>query len=88
MPLDLVKVERVDPVPTSKPGCTNYTVTAITIEGTPRTVQYQTINEWKASICDQARKNKTAIWVTWKSSNFRSKDITTVSADDTRWRFA
>ena len=86
MPLDLVTVLRVDSLETSKQGVWSHTITARTIEGNPRTVQYQTCNDWRASFCKESIKPKRQLWVTWRSSDFRSKDLTYVEPDRTAWR--
>jgi hypothetical protein len=75
MPIDLVTIQRVDSVQTAKAGTMNYTITATTIEDRPRTVQYQTVNDWRASVCHQAIAPKRELWINWRSSNFKSKDI-------------
>lgn len=87
MPIDLVTVERVQSMPTTKAGITSYLVTATTIEDHPRTLCFETINEWNASLCHQAVKAHSQLWITWKSNQFRSKDITKVEPDQTALRF-
>lgn len=86
MAIDLVTIQRVDSVPTAKAGTNSYTITATTIEERPRTVQYQTVNEWNASLCHEAIKTKRELWMTWHATNFKSKDLTKVEHDTSAWR--
>lgn len=85
MSLDLVKIERVDPIDTAKPGVTSYTITAITVEEYPRTVQYQTISEKAAAMCYEAQKTRQGVWVTWRDGSYRCKDVTRTELDQTIW---
>ncbi len=85
MPLDLVRVERVDPWQTADPGVMGYTVTGATIEDQPRTVQFQTINDWKASICSVSAERGKLLWIGWKDSRFGVKDIVSVELDTSKF---
>ncbi len=82
---DLVRVERVDPCRTVNPSVMSYTVTGETIEDTPRTVQFQTANDWKAAVCSQAGKLKQLVWIGWRDTSF-GHDIVTVEIDTTKWQ--
>ncbi len=86
MPLDLVTVQRVDRAATANLNVFSYVITATTIEERPRTTQYQTVNDWRAALCEQSIKSKRELWITWRSSDFKSKDITKVEPDTSAWR--
>ncbi len=83
---ELVRVERVDPCPTVNPNVTTWTVTGETIEQYPRTVQFQTINDLKASICSRGKQLERLVWVGWRDSRFGVKDIVTAELDDSKWQ--
>lgn len=85
MPTDLIRVERVDPCKTVNPQVTSYLVTGETVEETPRTVQFSTINDLKASLCSRARQLERYVWIGWRDGRFQSKDIVTVKLDDSKW---
>lgn len=85
---ELVKVERVDPWQTQTPGVMGYTVTGVTIEESPRTVQFQTISDWKAAICSRAIQLEQWVWIGWRDSRFGVKDIVTVELDSTKFQHA
>jgi hypothetical protein len=86
MPLDLVKVERVDPCRTSNPRVTSYLVTGDTIEDQPRRLQVQTINDLRASLCARAKQTERLIWIGWKDSKY-GRDIVTVRLDDSKFSY-
>ncbi len=81
---ELLRVERVDQWPTAKAGVTGYTVTGETIEAEPRTVQFQTANDWKAAVCSQAGHLKKLVWIGWRDTRF-GHDIVTVEIDTTKF---
>lgn len=83
---ELVRVERVDPWQTANPSVKGYTVTGATIEETPRTVQFHTINDLKASLCAVAAQKDRLIWIGWRDSRFGVKDIVTAELDDSRFQ--
>jgi hypothetical protein len=84
VPTDLIKVERVDPCRTVNPSVTSYVVTGETIEEQPRTVQFTTINDLKASLCSRAKQTERYVWIGWRDGRFQSKDIVTVTLDDSK----
>lgn len=84
MPLDLVRVERVDALPTVKPNLQQFTVIAYTVEDVPRVTHYTTVNALRASLCQAAVKSRAALWLTWRE-NAWGKDILRVETDDTSW---
>ena len=87
MATDLVRVTRIEgPWRTADPSVEGYTVTGQTIEAAPRMMQFQTINYWKASVCSQAMERDKLIWIGWKDSRFRTKDIVTAEEDDSQWQ--
>lgn len=79
LPIDRVIVDRIDQADTSKPGCTNYTITAYTVND-QRRVQYQTIRELDASACERSRTLKIPILIRWHRSSF-GKDISRVEIE-------
>jgi hypothetical protein len=85
MPRDLVKVLRVDPCMTVNPQVTSYTVTGETVTAQPRHVQFQTINDLKASICSRGKQLERWVWIGWKDGRFNAKEIVTVELDDSRF---
>ncbi len=86
MPIDLCRIQRVDQTATAKANTFSYVITATTIEEWPRTTQYQTVNDWKAALCQQSIQPKRELWITWRSSDFKSKDIEKVEPDTSAWR--
>jgi len=84
MGLDLVRVERVDPWQTPS-GVMAYTVTGVTVEDQPRTVQFQTINDWKAALCSQTAQRGKLLWIGSKDSRFGVKDIVSVEIDTSKF---
>lgn len=82
---ELVRVERVDPCPTVNPRVTSYLVTGETVEEQPRHVQFQTVNDLKASICSRSKPLKRLVWVGWRDGRFGAKEIVTVELDDSRF---
>ncbi len=81
---ELIKIERVDSWPTSEPGITGYTVTGETVEIEPRTLQFQTVNHWKASLCSQGKKTARLVWIGWRDTRY-GHDIVTAELDTSRW---
>lgn len=86
MPLDLVNVERIDSVKTGSPWVLSHTITGETVEENPRCVQFQTIDQWKAAICDRARAKHQGVWITWKDGRFRTKELIAVTLDTTKFQ--
>jgi len=80
LPIDRVIVDRVDAVPTVKPGCTSYTITANTVEDQPRRRQYQTVRELDASACQRSKELQIPIRIRWKRTNY-GNDITRVEIE-------
>lgn len=70
MPLELVSVERVEDVPTSKAGCTRFLVVAHTLAMPSQLVRYQTLNPWLASLCERAGETGQFVQVQWQSFRF------------------
>lgn len=85
MGLDLIKVERVDPCRTVNPNVTRYTVTGITVEEQPRTVQFGTVNDLKASLCARAKQTERYIWIGWMERRFSTREIVSVKLDDSKF---
>ncbi len=62
--------------PTSKPGCVQYLidVTAVANQhGLCETYQFQTLNQWRASIFQRAKELGRSVRVTWKPTAFGRK---------------
>lgn len=86
MPLDLIAIERIDPVQTANPRVTAFLITGEAMDVPRRHIQVETINEWKASICQRAKDAGQMVWVGWKDGRCRSKEIVTVKLDDTKFQ--
>ncbi len=82
---ELVKIERVDPCPTVNPKVISYMVTGETVELHPRTLQFQTINEWAASLCARGKQMERAVWIHYRSSQFGVKDIVAAELDTSKF---
>ncbi len=77
LPIDRVIVERIDPAQTGIPGCVNYTITGRTVDEPSRHVQYQTLSDWRASLCERAAKSGTPVLIRWRQTAY-AKDISRV----------
>ncbi len=85
MPLDLVAVERVDPCLTANPQVTSFTVTGTTVEEQPRSVQFHTICQRRAALCDRAHTIGQHVWIYSKQSRY-GYDIVKVETDASRFQ--
>lgn len=70
MPLCLISVDRVDETATVKPHCTRFIVSGTTIALPSEAVQYETVDRWRASVCERARETGQLVKVTWRDSRF------------------
>jgi hypothetical protein len=66
VPTEIIEVAQVFGAPTRKPGCTLFVVTGHTLGLPSTTVQYGTLNRWKASLCERAKETGQPVQVTWK----------------------
>ena len=83
---ELVRIERVDSWQTANPSVTGHTITGETVEETPRSVQFQTFNDWKASLCAGAAQKHQLIWIGWRDTAKWGKDIVTAEIDTSKWQ--
>lgn len=79
MPLELVKVERVE---SERPP---FTVYGTTVEDTPKYVKVHTWDSLKASACRRGMETNRCVWMTWRDRHFGECQLITVSLDDTKW---
>ncbi len=77
LPIDRVIVERIDSVATGIPGCTSHTITCHTADDAARHVQYQTVSDWRAAMCERAMKAEKPVLIRWYRTAF-AKDISRV----------
>jgi hypothetical protein len=70
MPVDVVTVDRIDCVPTRKPACMQYWIVAHTVAYPSQLVRYQTVDHWRASLCEQAKVTGLPLQVTWRDHRF------------------
>ena len=77
-PKDRVRIERVSgPLGTASADHYLYAIDAVTVDG--RTMQFCTLDAWKASRCDQAQRHQTILTIGWKEHHvYRDKQITSV----------
>jgi hypothetical protein len=85
VPLDLVAVERVDPCMTANPQVTSFTVTGLTVEDQPRTVQFHTICQRRAALCERSTKIGQHVWIYSKQSRY-GWDIVKVEPDASKFQ--
>lgn len=85
MPIDLIRVLAVHPVRTVNPAVMQYLIDAETVEEHPRHMQYMTINELRAALCQQVAGTSSLLSVAWKDSRYRTKEIVTVELDGSAW---
>lgn len=86
MPLDFVTIERVDPCKTANPSVTSYTITAKTVDEQPRTVQFGTISNWQAALCERAKATGQYVWIGSKDTRY-GQDIVTITLDDSKFNY-
>jgi hypothetical protein len=74
-----VKIQRVGESPTRVPGLRAFTIDAAPDLERPETLglQFQTVDAWKATLCDRARQTGRWVRVTWKRTTF-GKTLTKV----------
>lgn len=83
MPTDRVKVENVTQIPTKNPDVTEFTVYGVRMKDSTTAV-YRTLNPWKASIAEHARKSQRPLWVTWRmNGDWKDKNIAHLELDET-----
>ncbi len=80
LPIDRVIIERIDPAQTGIPGCVSYTVSGRTADDSARHVQYQTLSDWRAAMCERASKTGVPVRIRWRQSAY-AKDITRVEIE-------
>lgn len=76
MPLELVKVERVE---SSSPP---FTVYGETVEDVPKPLKVHTWDALKASACQRAHATHRYVWIAWRDRRFGECDIVSVKLDD------
>jgi translation initiation factor 1 (eIF-1/SUI1) len=74
-----VKIQRVGESPTRVPGLRAFTIDAAPDLERPETLglQFQTVDAWKATLCDRARQTGRPVRVTWKRTTY-GKTLTKV----------
>lgn len=65
VPVDIVEVDRVDPTELGA-GMTRWIVTAHTLGYPSRDVQFSTISDWHAALCQRAFVIRAPIQVSWR----------------------
>lgn len=85
VPLDLVRVDRVGSIGTSNPNVQQFCIDAHTVDVVPTAIQFHTIDALKASICQRGADTGTYVWVGWKDSRFKMRDLVTVKFDDSKF---
>lgn len=68
MPTDRVRVTKVLPMSTRRAGCTQYIIDVETELGWLR--QYETVSDFKASLCERAKARNCWIDLVWKDSRY------------------
>ncbi len=93
MPLDLLKVRRVDVFDTKKPGVTLFVITGETVEEHPRDMRLKTFKAWDATLCKRAGETDRLVWITWKDgrpepfSLYKQADLVKCSLDETKFTY-
>ena len=77
LPIDRVIVERIDQAQTGISGCVNYTITGRTADEPSRHVQYQTLSDWRAALCERAKTSGATVLIRWRQTAY-AKDISRV----------
>lgn len=93
MPLDLIRVRRVDDYPTKRPGVTLFAVKGETVEESPRYMTLKTFKPLVAALCLRAAAVEQLVWIGWKDgrpepfSADKQADIVTCELDQTKFRY-
>jgi hypothetical protein len=85
MPIDLVRVERLDTWEGVAGSPTVWIVRGTTIEDRPFFRKMRTANPLYASLCDRALKTDRLVWVGWRDGRHGNLEMTTVRLDDTKF---
>lgn len=81
---ELVRISRVDPVPTDTG--TLWLIKGETIEERPQFVTVKTTDQWKAALCERGFQTGNLIWMTWKREGFGSSPwLKTCTVDTTKF---
>ena len=78
MPLDLVRVHRVSPM-------APFYIHGETIEEHSLPLQVFTWDAMKASLCRRAQETNQLVWIGWRDTRKRDKELITVELDATKW---
>lgn len=81
MPLDTVRILRVHRSATVKQDVYRYDIDAETLTDPPWLKQFQTVNAWRASVCEQARIQNRPITIGSRQTKYGWEVITAELAD-------
>lgn len=70
VPVELVNVDRIDSTTTNVPDCRRFLITGTTVAFPSQTVQYLTVNPFRASLCERAKAKGQTVQVTWNDSRW------------------
>lgn len=77
MAKELVRVYRVDGLPTTRPGCYRYTVRGWTVGDLCAMIECTTLNRWIAALCTRAAELDRRVWITFTEDDwYQTRHIT------------
>lgn len=81
MPVDIIRVERVDSTPTVRSDLQRYLVTGRHADASLGGFQAYTLNAMRAALCECAHRLGAAVRITWKDGRMHTRDIVDVTLE-------
>jgi hypothetical protein len=75
MPITLARIFKVTSCRTANPNVQQHWIDAETVEMPPRLEQFVTVNDLRASLCQEVAGTTALVWLTWRDGRARTKDI-------------
>jgi hypothetical protein len=86
VPVELLRVERIDSWDSNASSHNVWLVRGWTVEEEPRLLTVRTLNAWNASLCKQSMDTKQLVWIGWKAGRYGARDMVTAKLDDTKFQ--